>query len=662
MVRKYIICIVLLLFSATSSTYGQKKDFLAENIDSTISPGEDFFMFANGSWFKRNPIPPEEGSWGIWNLVRDDIYFRLKKINEQAALTKSPMGSPEQLIGDFWYAAMDTVTIEKQGLQPLQPDFNKINSINSLNDLIDFVGILHSRNMKHVMFTDFITADNRNSDKSIYVLWPGGLNVGSLDYYFKNDEFSVNIRNVYQQYLFKTFKQLGNDSLNAKKIALSVYTLETKLANAIAKEGGYKKIGFTELKKLTPNINWDIYLNRISIEKLDSLAIQWPDFFTALNSELVKIPLEDWKNTLRFLLVKENAYYLDKTSFRNLFEFNKPLSGQIQQRPRWRNVLNAESDIMIEPLTRLFIKEYFSDKMKQRYTVIIESIRNAFRERIQKLEWMNDSTKQKALEKLSKLKAHLGYPDKWKDFSTMEIKRDAYVLNMIRANQWWHLYDIKKLKEPVDKSEWGLGNGARYDGNSNAIFMEAVSFIIPGVKDEELDDAFVYGYTFAGHEISHGFDSDGKNYDAYGNRTNWWTKKDSTEFIARTKMMVEQYNEFMPIDTLHVNGERTLPENIADLAGLLITLDAFKKTEQYKKNETIGGYTPLQRFFLAYAYRQMGHARKERLAHNLRFDQHAPDKERVNGVVVNIPEFYEAFNIKPGDKMYRPENLRVRIW
>jgi putative endopeptidase len=340
-------------------------------------------------------------------------------------------------------------------------------------------------------------------------------------------------------------------------------------------------------------------------------------------------------------------------------------TGQLQPRSRWKDVLKTEGDLLIEPLAKLFIKEYFTDKMKHRYTALVESIREAFKERIQNLEWMSDSTKRKALKKLTKLKSFIGYPDKWKDFSKMKIKRDAYVLNIMRANQWWKQHEMNSLKKPVDRSEWILTHDLRsasYNPSRNAIFLEAGSFIAPGRIDEELDDAFVYGYTFIGHEISHGFDINGKNFDADGNKMNWWTNKDSAEFSERADRMVRQYNEFVPLDTLHVDGQRTLKENIADLTGLLICLDAFKKTEQYRKNEKIDGFTPLQRFFLAYAYRQMGHRNNTALARQLERDSHAPDKERVNGVLMNVSEFYEAFGIKPGDKMYRPENLRVKIW
>jgi putative endopeptidase len=292
-------------------------------------------------------------------------------------------------------------------------------------------------------------------------------------------------------------------------------------------------------------------------------------------------------------------------------------------------------------------------------------MRNAFRVRIEALDWMSDSTKRSALAKLSRLKGAIGYPDKWIDYSGMMIGRDALVRNMLRGNQWAHQRMLSRLQGGVDKTEWSMSGTLRdayYSFSNNEIRVEPGTLIAPGLRNDELDDAFVYGYTFMAHEISHGFDMNGRLYDASGNRVNWWTRKDSLEFLQRANALVVQYNEFVPLDTLRVNGQRTLSENIADLAGVLIALDAFKKTEQFRRNEKIGGFTPLQRFFLAFANRQMSHRTKAALASQIMEDYHAPDRERVNGVVMNVPEFYEAFGVRPGDRMYRPERLRARIW
>ena len=323
---------------------------------------------------------------------------------------------------------------------------------------------------------------------------------------------------------------------------------------------------------------------------------------------------------------------------------------------------------MGEALGQLFVKEYFNETAKKRYIDMVEAIRDAYKERINKLSWMSDSTKQKALAKLSKITKKVGYPDKWKDFSALKIDKGPYALNIQRARKWWHNYNINKLGKPVDRTEWEMTPqtyNAYYNPSNNEIVLPAGIFAVPGYKDEDLDDALVYGYAAAstiGHEITHGFDDQGRQYDPEGNLTNWWSTADSTEFSNRAKMIINQFSEFNPVDTFHINGNATQGENIADLGGMLLGLDAFKKTEAYKKNEKIGGLTSVQRYFLGYALGWMYEERKERMASQVMTDVHAPVKERVNGPVVNIPEFYEAFGIKPGDKMYRPDSLRVSIW
>jgi len=367
-------------------------------------------------------------------------------------------------------------------------------------------------------------------------------------------------------------------------------------------------------------------------------------------------------------LIRSSAAYLDSVTFNNAFEYRKTLTGAAKPRPRWKRVLDSEEGAMGEALGQLFVKEYFNEKAKQRYNDLVEAIRDAYKDRIKNLSWMSDSTKQKALDKLSKITKKVGYPDKWKDFSAMQIDAAPYVINMQHANEWWHNYNINKLGKPVDRTEWDMSPqtyNAYYNPSNNEIVLPAGMFTVPGVRDENLDDAFVYGYAAAstiGHEITHGFDDQGRQYDAKGNLKSWWQPNDSAQFTQRASKIIHQFNEMNPVDTLHINGSATQGENIADLGGLLLGIDAFKKTEAYKKGGKIGGYTPMQRYFLGYAYSWMDQERKERLASQLQTDVHAPAKERVNGPVVNIPEFYEAFGIKPGDKMYRADSLQVKIW
>jgi len=659
-----------------NSTGDAKADLLSVNLDTTVAPGSDFFLYANGGWIKKNPIPGSEAGWGIGNLVQEEIYNRLKKINEDAAAStvKVADGSIEQKIGDFWKTAMDSVQLDEARLKPLQPELDKITAVKTTDELVALGADLKTKGV-NLFFGDYVAQDDKNSEVMAYKLDQGGLGMPNRDYYFNTDERTEKVRAAYKTYLVKTFMQLGNDSMAAQKNAAAVFALETALAKASRKledlrdpYKNYNKMQWSGLGKIAPGVNWASYAKITGADKVDSVIVGQPEFFSALNGALKTIPIEDWKNYLRFHLIQSNAGYLDNTSFMNAFTYRQSLTGAKEPRARWKRVLDAEEGAIGEALGQLFVKEYFNETAKKRYSDMVEAVRDAYKERIKKLTWMSDSTKEKAYAKLAKISKKVGYPDKWKDFSSLKIDRSAYATNMMRANLWWHQYSINKLGKPVDRTEWDMTPqtyNAYYNPSNNEIVLPAGIFAVPGFKDNELDDALVYGYAGAstiGHEITHGFDDQGRQYDAAGNLTNWWTKKDEAEFTQRAKAIIRQFNEFVPVDTLHINGNATQGENIADLGGMLIGLDAFKQTAAYKKNETIGGLNALQRYFLGYALGWMYQVKKERLANAVMTDVHAPAKERVNGPVVNIPEFYQAFGIKPGDKMYRADSLRVNIW
>jgi putative endopeptidase len=663
---------LVLVFSACKNETTQ-PDFLAKNIDSTVNPVDDFFDYAVGTWSKNTPIPGEESSWGIGNLVKEEIYVRLRKINEDA-VEKSSAKGVEEKIGNFWYSGMDTLSIEKQGLQPLKADFDDINRIQNVNDLINEASVLHNKGVS-ALFNAYVAQDDKNSEMYAFQMTQGGLGLPNRDYYFNTDERTEGVRKAYNNYLVKTFMQLGNDSANAVRIAENVYNLEKRLANSSRKLAAlrdpyenYNKMAISGLSTMAGKVDWKAYLKNIKADKVDSVIVGQPEFYTNLSNELKATAIEEWKDYLRFHLVSSSAPYLDKQTFANYFEYRKSLTGTSAPRPRWKRVIDAEEDAMGEALGQIFVKEYFNETAKKRYTDLVENIRDAYKDRIKKLAWMSDSTKQKAISKLNKISKKVGYPDKWKDFSALTIDRGPFVLNMQRANAWWQNYMMNKLGKPVDRDEWDMTPqtwNAYYNPSNNEIVLPAGIFAVPGVLDENLDDAFVYGYAGAstiGHEITHGFDDQGRQYDEKGNLHNWWAPGDEKQFNQRAQFIIKEFNEFNPVDTLHINGEATQGENIADLGGVLLGLDAFKKTDAYKSGKKIGGLTPLQRYFLGYSYSWMFKARKERLANQVMTDVHSPAKQRVNGPMVNIPEFYEAFNVKPGDKMYRPDSLRVFIW
>jgi len=674
--RKIFTPAVLFIVAAFSSCKEkiEKPDFLVANIDSTIKPSDDFFMYANNGWFKKNAIPEEEAAWGIGNLVDNEIYDRLKKINEKTVGEKNAAGTVAQKIGDFWHSGMDTVAINQQGISPLKPVFEEINSIKSINDVVKEAAVLHKKGID-VLFSNYVAQDDKNSEAMAFILTQGGLGMPSRDYYFDTDSKTVSVRDAYKKYLFITLKQVLNDSLSAAKSSAMVYSLEEHLAKASRKLAdlrdpykNYNKLKKDALQKLMPDFDWANYLQIMGVNKVDSVIVGQPEFLTALNAELKASSIDAWKNYLTAHAVMENASYLDQTTFNNYFNYRKTISGVEKPRPRWKRVLDAEQSVMGEALGQLFVKEYFNETAKKRYSDLVEAIRDAYRDRIKNLAWMSEETKKKAIDKLNSITKKVGYPDKWKDFSAMKIENTAYVTNMMNANEWWFNYNINKLGKPVDRTEWDMSPqtyNAYYNPSNNEIVLPAGMFAVPGMKDEDLDDAFVYGYAAAstiGHEITHGFDDQGRQYDAKGNLQGWWQPNDSVQFVHRASNIIHQFNEFVPVDTFHINGEATQGENIADLGGMLLGLDAFKKTESYKKGDKIHGFTPVQRYFLGYAYSWMYQERKERLATQIKTNVHAPSKERVNGPVVNIPEFYEAFGIKKGDKMYREDSLRVKIW
>ncbi len=664
----------LLLFSL--SVKAQKQpDFLSANIDKTVSPGNNFFMYANGGWIKKTPIPASESNWGIGKMAQEEIYKRILSINENAAKSKNSFGSTTQKIGDFWKAAMDTNTINSAGLSVLKNDLKKIDNLQSFTELTSIAAEFHIDGIG-CFFDDVAIQDDKNSSQIIFRMDQGGLGLPNREYYFKIDERTSNIREAYKKYMTQTFFQLGMSKMVAEKLTTEVFDLEKRLANASRKledlrdpYNNYNKMTLNQLADKCNTIFWMDYAKKIGIENVtDSIVVGQPEFFIALGNEIKNTDIAVWKNYLKFHLVQSYASYLDNATYLNAFNFRKLLTGAKEPRPRWKRVLDAEENAMGELLGQLFAKEYFNETAKNRYSNLVEAVRMAYAERIKKLPWMSEATKIKALDKLSKVSKKVGYPDKWKNYSSLEITADSYLKNMVSANIFKHYYNIKKLGKPVDRDEWEMTPqtyNAYYNPSNNEIVLPAGIFSVPGMRDEDLDDAFVYGYAGAstiGHEITHGFDDQGRQYDAEGNLTDWWTKEDAAEFTKRATVIIQQFNEFVPVDTLHVNGDATQGENIADLGGMLIGLDAFKKTNQYKEGKLIGGLTPLQRYFLGYAYGWLSKEKKERLANQVMTDVHAPAKERVNGPVVNIAEFYEAFSIKKTDKIYRPENKRVKIW
>jgi putative endopeptidase len=668
------ILLVVIFTTAFNNKNPDKPDVLAANMDTSINPGEDFFEYANGGWIKKNPIPDEESGWGIGNLVLEENLKRLRTINEDAAKKAGSKGSNDQKIGDFWKAAMDSVAIEKKGTSELQPYLKKIDAIKDPASLSKVMAELNKIGLSTLVGLS-IQQDDMNSDVMAIKFWQSGLFLPDREYYLKTDKTSVKILNQYKQYLAKTLAKTGLSAANATSTANDILKMETSIAKVHRKledlrdpYKNYNKMSPDAFYKMAPSLQLDKYLTTVGIKKVDSVIVGQPEYYKALDNFVKSTPINTWKAYLKFNLIDTYAEALPESYGVEKFNFTKLLTGAKQRRLRWKRVLRNEEGVMGELLGQLYVKEYFNETAKKRYTDLVEAIRTSLKERIQTLDWMSDSTKQKAQVKLAAMKKKVGYPDKWKDFTSLQIVPDSYLQNLINGNIFWLNYNLNKLGKPVDRDEWDMTPqtyNAYYNPSNNEIVLPAGIFTVPGYRDEELDDAVVYGYAGAstiGHEITHGFDDQGRQYDEKGNLKNWWTAQDEKRFNERAAVMIKQFGGYVVVDTFKINGKATLGENIADLGGILLGWDAFKKTDQFKKNEMVANLSPSKRYFLGYALGWLGQTRNEELRNRVMTDVHSPAKFRVNGPFADVDAFYQTFGVQQQHKMFIADTARVRIW
>jgi putative endopeptidase len=660
----------------TKKIIDKPNDPIYKNLDTSVSPGEDFFKYANGTWLKNNPIPPAYSSWGIGNIVTEEIRDRLKKINEDALKANAPKGSTTQKIGDFYYSGLDSTGTEKAGITPLKQQLDLIDNAKNAQDILNAAAILTATGTRNFIGMR-VGQDDKNSSKMMVQLGQTGLGLPNRDYYFKTDARTTRIRNDYsEKYLPAVLALSGWDEQKATAGSKSAYNIEKFLADSSRKlenlrdpYRNYNKMTVAQFDKLTPGIEWVGLFKTLELKPVDSVIVGQPEFYRAVNTALKTFSVDDWKSYLRLKLIISYAPYLNNALVEENFRFTgKVLRGQKEQLPRWKRVLDTENGIMGELLGKLFVKEYFSAKSKARYVEEVAAMKEAYREHIMKLDWMSPETKQKALAKLNAVNPKVGYPDQWKDFSTLVINRESYAGNVLNARHWLYQVNINKLGKSVNHAEWNMTPqtyNANYSPSNNEITLPAAQLLIPGLRDDEVDDAMAYGYVAAsviGHEITHGFDDEGRQFDAKGNLKTWWKPQDSVKFTQHAQMLVNQFNGYVVLDSLHINGKATLGENIADLGGIVLGVDAFKKTQQYKEGKKINGLTPMQRFFLGYALSWLSHQRDEVLANQILTDVHSPAFLRVNVPLTDVPEFYEAFHIKKGDKMWIEPDKRVKIW
>jgi len=652
------------------------SDPLVTNRDNTINPTVDFFHYADGGWFNSHPIPASENSNGIFKTIGDTINEQVRRVCiEAAADTKAAKGSNKQKIGDFYASGMDTVAIEKIGISPLNDLMQKIDAVTNIKSLMTTIAHLYTLQIRPG-FSFYVGQDDKISSKYALVFSQGGIGLGERDYYFNTDSRTENIRNEYVKHLKAMLKLIGQEVVLAGKNADAIMKMETDLAKSSRKLEAlrdpiknYNKMSLAQFNKLTPDISWNEILSVMGVKNADSVVVGQPEFYSTLNALVKKYSIDNWKTYLKWNVVNSYAAYLNKELEQQDFKFYSTiLSGVTEQKPRWKRVVEQTNSSLGELIGQVYVDEYLPKGSKEKLLEIGNNIREVFSDHLKKLDWMSDSTKTKALSKLSAIVMKVGYPDKWKDLSALEIDRNGYCSNVMHANNWFYNYNISKYGKPVDRKEWNMTPqtyNAYYNPGNNEIVVPACNIIVPGYEGRMPDDAILYGIiggsTF-GHEITHGFDDEGSQYDEKGNLNKWWAPEDRKKFIAKTKLIVRQFNKFTVLDSMHVNGDATQGENIADLGGVVMGYEALKKTSQYKENKMISGLSPDQRYFLAYGYAWMINMKKESLAHQVMTNVHAPAQFRVNGPLSNIPEFYKTFNVKEGDPMYQPDSLRVVIW
>ncbi|MFZ0455804.1 MAG: M13 family metallopeptidase [Ignavibacteriaceae bacterium] len=671
----FLIGTALILSSCTSKENPEKDyGFPLSNIDSSANPANDFYQYAVGNWIKNNPIPKEYSQWGTFAVLAEKNYKILHKILEDAANNKDAgKGSIQQKIGDFYFAGMDTDKIEADGIKPIEAELNKIDAINTKKDLLDEIVYQHVH-LGAPLFSFGSGIDAKNSKMEIAQLVQGGLGLPDKDYYLNKDSYSKEVREKYINHLTNMFRLIGEKEPVSKEDASAVMNIETRLAKASMSKverrdpnKTYHKMNLVKLEQLSPGFNWSDYFKKSGIPNIDSLNVEQPDFFKEVSKVVEETPIDNWKPYLKWNLVNSSANYLDSNFVNEHFDFySKFLYGSKVLQPRWKRVLFRADGSIGELLGQLYVKEVFPPEAKVRALKIVRSLLEAMQERINNLDWMSPDTKKQALHKLDLFKVKIGYPDKWIDYKALNIERDSYYTNAIRCAEFSFNRDIKKIDNPVDPTEWEMTPqtvNAYYEPLRNEIVFPA-AILQPPFFNQNADDAINYGAMGAviGHEITHGFDDQGRQYDASGNVKDWWTKDDETKFNEHAKKIIEQFDSYMPVDTMHVNGKLTEGENIADLGGLNVSFTAFKKTDEYKSGEKIDGYTPTQRFFLGWAQVWESNTRPQTAKLLIKTDPHSPDRFRVNGPFSNMPEFWKAFNVKEGEPMRAPAVKLVKIW
>jgi putative endopeptidase len=651
-----------------------EKPINPEWLDQSISPGDDFFEHVNAKWLAANPIPATESRWGVFNILDDNSKKMIRQIMEEDAKMNSPEGTIAQKVGDFWYSGMDSVSIEKQGIAPLKPYINRINAMQNNNEVVMMAGSMQ-KIAATALFQMYVDADQKNSTINILNLYQGGMGLPDRDYYFRTDARSEKIRQGYLEYISRINVLLGSSPEDASRAAQTIMKIETEMAKAAMTRveqrdpyATYHKMTVGELTARHPNLNWKMYLGSMGFPAMQEVVVAQPKFFDRINGLLDSVKVEDWKLYLRFHFISNASNLISADYEKANFDFySKSLQGIEEMDPRWKRVSDIANFTLGEALGQEYVKRTFTPEAKQKMVALVNNLKIAFAQRIDQLDWMSPETKVKAKDKLSTIMVKVGYPDQWKDYSSLKIDRGPYVLNVFRCVEFEMNRMIAKAGKPVDRTEWGMSPqtvNAYYNPTNNEIVFPA-AILQPPFFDVKADDAVNYGGIGAviGHEITHGFDDQGRLYDKNGNLEEWWTKEDNERFNAKAERVSKFYSMYNPIDTLRINGDLTNGENIADQGGLAIAYSAFlleqKKNPQPKK---IDGLTADERFFINYAQIWRGKYRDESLRLQLLTNVHSPGKYRVLGTLSNTNEWYSTFHVKPEHKMYVKPEERTHIW
>jgi len=646
------------------------------SMDKSVDPCVNFYQYSCGRWQKDNPIPSDQTSWSVYGkLYQDNLKF-LRGILDQAAKTGATRDTVTQEIGDFYAACIDEPEAERRGISALKPQLDAISRLNSTRELASLVAKLqlYVGGYRSLLFQAGSDQDPDNSEQVIAELGQGGLGLPDRDNYTKEDAKSKEIRERYVQHVQKIFELLGEEPETAKKNAEGLMRIETALAKAsltrVEMRDPYKlknKMDLAALRKLAPNFDWQTYYTQLGYPAFAILNVNAPDFFKEVNKQIAAEPIENWKNYLRFHIADASSPYLSSPFVQENFDFyRKYLRGAKEMQPRWTRCVQFTDHNLGEALGQAYVRKVFSPELKQSTLDMVLRIEAAMEQRIRALDWMSPETKKQAIVKLHGIRNKIGYPDKWRDYSSVKITSSDFLGDIERLTEFEHRREIAKIGKPVDHGEWGISPttvDAYYDPQMNDINFPA-GVLQPPLYDPKMDDAPNYGNTGGtiGHELTHGFDDEGSQFDAIGNLKNWWSKEDREKFDERTKCVSDQYSKYVVVDDVHINGRLTMGEDVADLGGEILAYIAWQGATKDKNLQSIDGLTPEQRFFIGYAQWDCANERPEDLRMRAQVDPHSPAQYRINGVVVNMPEFAQAFACKAGQPMVNPPEKVCRVW